>query len=118
MTNTREIQRVVARHFHVPVATLRSRSRQRGVARARQVAMYLARKLTGASYPALGRLFNRHHTSVLTSVRRATQALATDQAFATTVARLEATLVDAHVTPSAVTTLPGATKPQTETAAP
>jgi chromosomal replication initiator protein len=40
------------------------------VALARQIAMYLARELTGETLPALGRGFARNHSTVLHAHRR------------------------------------------------
>ena len=33
--------------------------------RARQLAMYLAREITGQSYPQLGAVFHRHHSTIM-----------------------------------------------------
>ncbi|GEM_PF-6987605 len=60
----------VARTFGVSVDDLLEPSRQRRFTQARNVAYWLARELTGLSYPALGRAFGRHHTSVLSGYRR------------------------------------------------
>ena len=50
---------------------LRARNRRPAVVWARQLAMYLARELTGASLPDIGRAFGgRNHTTVLHAVRR------------------------------------------------
>jgi chromosomal replication initiator protein len=73
----------VARHFAVPTAELKSKSRRKTVADARGLAMYLARQLTGASYAQLGRYFGgRDHTTVLHACRKIAAALADDVAFA------------------------------------
>lgn len=61
-----DIERVVAEHYKVKSALLRSKKRQKDIAHARHVAMYLARTLTKASLPHIGKLFgDRDHTSVL-----------------------------------------------------
>ena len=41
-----------------------SRRRQKNVALARQIAMYLTVELTGKSYPTVGDLYNKDHTTV------------------------------------------------------
>lgn len=61
-----DIERVVADHYNVKIALLRSKKRDKDIAHARHVAMYLARTLTNASLPQIGKLFgDRDHTSVL-----------------------------------------------------
>jgi chromosomal replication initiator protein len=61
-----EIERVVADHYHVKTALLRSKRRHKDIAHARHVAMYLTRELTNASLPHIGKTFgDRDHTSVI-----------------------------------------------------
>ena len=61
-----DIERVVADHYKLKSALLRSKKRNKEIAHARHVAMYLARTLTNASLPQIGKDFgNRDHTSVL-----------------------------------------------------
>ena len=49
---------------------LLSADRTRHIAHARQEAIWLAHNLTNLSLPAIGRKFNRDHTTVLNSIRR------------------------------------------------
>jgi chromosomal replication initiator protein len=61
-----DIERVVADHYKLKGALLRSKKRNKEIAHARHVAMYLARTLTSASLPQIGKNFgDRDHTSVL-----------------------------------------------------
>src|SRR5208282_4802197 len=61
-----EIQAATCRHFGLSSDELLSSTRTARVAWPRQVAMYLARELTGESLPAIGRHFGgRDHTTVL-----------------------------------------------------
>jgi len=59
-----------ARATGFATADLYGRGRDRRLAAARQVAIWRARRSTGASSPALGRHFGRDHTTVLHAVRR------------------------------------------------
>lgn len=61
-----DIQVVVAHHFGIRVEDLKAKRRTRAVAFPRQVAMYLARKITDQSLPRIGEEFGgRDHTTVL-----------------------------------------------------
>ncbi|MGI4880174.1 MAG: chromosomal replication initiator protein DnaA [Janthinobacterium lividum] len=66
-----DIQRRVADYYQVKLADLLSARRAREVARPRQVAMYLAKRLTPRSLPEIGRRFGgRDHTTVMHAVKR------------------------------------------------
>ena len=70
-TSIEDIQRKTAEFYKLDVRDLHSPQRTRRVARPRQVAMYLARKLTTRSLPEIGRRFGgRDHTTVLHACRR------------------------------------------------
>ena len=67
----RRIQEAVADYYELPLRQMTDVSKMRSVARPRQVAMYLSRKLTGKSLPDIGSKFGgRDHTTVLHAVRR------------------------------------------------
>jgi chromosomal replication initiator protein len=61
----RDVERAVCLRFQISRDQLLTRNTARAVSRPRQIAMYLARELTGASYPRLGQHFARDHTSIL-----------------------------------------------------
>ena len=66
-----EIQRAVSAHFAVKQIDLISERRAVAIARPRQIAMYLAKRLTTRSLPEIGRKFgNRDHSTVIHAVRR------------------------------------------------
>ncbi len=66
-----DILKVVAAHYGLRVSDMKARSNAKPIAFPRQVAMYLCRKLTGLSYPEIGRLFNdKHHSTVMHSVEK------------------------------------------------
>lgn len=74
-----EIQRKVAEHYNLRVADMHSARRARNVARPRQIAMYLAKKLTARSLPEIGRKFGgRDHTTVMHAVRKVEELIAED----------------------------------------
>ena len=65
-----EIQKACAAHYRIDASEMRSKRRARAVARPRQVAMYLAKKMTPRSLPEIGRIFGgRDHSTVIHAVR-------------------------------------------------
>lgn len=74
-----EIQRKIAEYYNVRLSDMHSPKRSRAVARPRQVAMYLAKKLTTRSLPEIGRHFGgRDHTTVIHGVKKIEELLMTD----------------------------------------
>ncbi len=65
------ITRAVAQEFSLQPQELKQKCNARRVSFPRQVAMYLAKKLTSMSYPEIGRYFGgKHHTTVLHAVEK------------------------------------------------
>jgi chromosomal replication initiator protein len=62
------IQQIVCSSFQVTVEELKSPSRRKHLATARKIAMYLCRQYTTESLQAIGRSFQRAHSSVLHAV--------------------------------------------------
>lgn len=78
-----DIQKQVASHYNVKVSDMHSARRSRTVARPRQVAMYLAKKLTNKSLPEIGRRFGgKDHTTVMHAVKRIEDLCKIDNDFA------------------------------------
>lgn len=64
--NIDSIQKVVAEYYRIPLRELVGKKRIRAYARPRQIAMAMARELTGESYPDIGAAFEgRDHTTVI-----------------------------------------------------
>ena len=65
-----KIQNVVSNYFNIPLSDMLSQRRSRPLARPRQIAMFLAKKMTSRSLPEIGRRFaNRDHTTVIHAVK-------------------------------------------------
>ncbi|MGB3456659.1 MAG: chromosomal replication initiator protein DnaA, partial [Litorimonas sp.] len=76
------IQRAVCEAFSISLTDMSSKRRARAVARPRQVAMYLSKRLTKRSLPDIGRRFGgRDHTTVMHAVKRITSLRAEDPTF-------------------------------------
>ena len=65
----------VCRFFSVEESTLRGSQKSKGIAEARQTAMYLIRKLTNLSLPDIGKEFGKDHSTVLYNIRKVETAL-------------------------------------------
>ncbi len=66
-----DIQKAVAMHFKIKVSDLLSNKRMKFIALPRQIAMFLSRTLTNASYPEIGLQFgNKDHSTVIHSVNK------------------------------------------------
>jgi chromosomal replication initiator protein len=65
------------------------RTNRRSYVLPRQIAMYIARQLTGASLEEIGRAFDdRHHTTVLHSINKIEEMRRSDKALNSTITRL------------------------------
>ena len=83
------IIRTTARCHGLPAASLAGSGRCHGVVQARNLAMYLARHLTGSSFGAIGTAFGgRDHTTVMRGVRAVEMRMTTDATFAADVEQL------------------------------
>jgi chromosomal replication initiator protein len=77
-----EILKTVAAHYGLRVSDMKAKSNAKPIAFPRQVAMYLCRKLTGLSYPEIGRIFNdKHHSTVMHSVEKIERLIEDDANF-------------------------------------
>jgi len=90
--NVERITSVVCEHFAVEPTDLHSRRRSRHVALPRQVAMYLCRVHLGTSYPRIGELFERDHSTAIHAITTTEARLRRDPSFQESVAQIERTL--------------------------
>jgi len=67
---------------------LRGKSRGQHIAFCRQVAMFICRQLSAASFPNIGELFDRDHSTVIAACQLIEQRMARDRAFRIFIARL------------------------------
>jgi len=68
VSRARLIVALTAHTYGVPLQALYARGRRQPVALARQTACWLIRRHTALSYPAIGRLLGRDHSTVLHAV--------------------------------------------------
>ncbi len=85
-----DIQEAVCSQFHVKLTELKSRRRSKTLVHPRQIAMYLCRELTDASYPEIGRQFGgKDHTTIIHACRQVAKAKEIDTALQTTIDTLK-----------------------------
>ena len=81
MVTIEAIQLAVAELFRMSVAELKGSNSTRAVVIPRQIAMYLAKQMTEASLPEIGREFGgKHHTTVMHSIAKIDELRRTDTA--------------------------------------
>jgi chromosomal replication initiator protein len=84
------IQRAVAEQFGMRVPDLKQKNNSRNVVVPRQIAMYLAKQMTEASLPEIGRQFgNKHHTTVMHSIAKIDEQRRTDKDLHRTLNKLQ-----------------------------
>jgi chromosomal replication initiator protein len=87
------IQRSVAEHFGMRVPELKQKNNSRQIVVPRQIAMYLAKQMTEASLPEIGRQFGgKHHTTVMHSIAKIDEQRRSDKDLNRTVNKLMETL--------------------------
>jgi chromosomal replication initiator protein len=83
------IQKTVADFFHIKLADLKSKKRTQHIAFCRQVAMYLCRKLTSSSFPAIGEHFGRDHSTVIHAYNLILRRVSNDSPFRLSIEKIE-----------------------------
>ena len=87
------IQRTVAEHFGMKVPELKQKNNSRQIVVPRQIAMYLAKQMTEASLPEIGRQFGgKHHTTVMHSIAKIDEQRRQDRDLNRTLTKLTETL--------------------------
>lgn len=82
------ILEVVAKIFDVRVAAIKSNTKSKSVAEARDVAIYLIRHQLKLSFPVIGRIFKKDHSTIISALRRATKRIERDPFYATKIQHL------------------------------
>jgi len=73
------IQEKVAKYYHITMADIKGKKRNKQIVNPRQIAMYLARELTDSSLPRIGNEFGgKDHTTVIHACDKISAALKTD----------------------------------------
>jgi len=67
---TEAIQKMVSNYFKISQSDLRSKNNAHQISFPRQVGMYLCKRLTKQSLPAIGSSFGKHHSTVIHAIRK------------------------------------------------
>ena len=94
------IQKTVSDFFHIRLVELKSKKRPQHIAFCRQVAMYLCRKLTDSSFPAIGAAFGRDHSTVIHAYNLIARRIGNDSAFRFSIEKVERELKATHAAPA------------------
>ncbi len=85
-----DIQEAVGTKYHLKIGDLKSRRRSKTLVHPRQIAMYLCRELTEASFPEIGRQFGgKDHTTIIHACRQIAKAKEIDSTLQTTLEGLK-----------------------------
>jgi DnaA-like protein len=89
---SRDVMAVVAHEHGVTIKQLRGRQRDQRLSQVRMLAMYLCREVTGLSYPLLGKIFYRDHSTVVHGCQMIQARCRKHPHFAAATARLKSQL--------------------------
>ena len=90
-----KIQNVVSNFFNISLSDMLSQRRSRPLARPRQIAMYLSKKMTSRSLPEIGRRFaNRDHTTVIHAVKTITRLSEQDDEMKKNISQIKSLLLE------------------------
>jgi chromosomal replication initiator protein len=87
------IQKTICDYFNLKIGDLKAKRRTQNIAMPRQVAMYLCRKYTETSFPAIGDKFGgRDHSTVIHASKTIERKIKEDPHMQTTIEKLERNL--------------------------
>ena len=90
-----KIQNIVSNYFNISLSEMLSQRRSRPLARPRQIAMYLSKKMTTRSLPEIGRRFaNRDHTTVIHAVKTISRLSEQDDEMKKNINQIKSLLID------------------------
>lgn len=84
------IAKVTGQFFKIPIVDLKSKSRNKKIARARHISIYLSRKLLKTTQQDIGKFYGgRDHTSIIHAVNKIKDQLKTDTSLSKDVIQIE-----------------------------
>jgi chromosomal replication initiator protein len=87
------IQKAVASYFNLKVSDIKAKRKTKNIVLARQIAIYLSRKLTKSSLIEIGERFGgKDHSTVLHAINKVQEQISTDQKTAGVIQKIEGRL--------------------------
>jgi len=87
------IQKIICDYYHIKLGDLKAKRRTKNIALPRQVAMYLCRKHTEISFPAIGDKFGgRDHSTVIHASKTIEKKIKDDPYMQSAIANIERNL--------------------------
>ena len=83
----------VYKKYHVRREDIVGSRRTKEVAMARHITIYMIRTITDMSFPNIGKIFNRDHSTIMSSIETVERRKATDHVFALELAELRKDVV-------------------------
>ncbi len=84
----------IAAYYNLTVEDILGKGKTKNIANARQIAIYLMRKLTGLTLAEIGSALNRDHSTVLHSIRKIEDSITTDTELADTIRDITANITN------------------------
>jgi len=83
------IQKIVSNHFHIKTSEIKSSKRLKNLVLPRQIAMYIARKLTSCSFPEIGSKFGgKDHSTIIHAIKKIEKKMEEDIQLKSTIEKL------------------------------
>ena len=83
----------VYKKFNIPKEELVGKKRTREIAKARHIAVYLIHEITEMSYPNIGKIFGRDHSTVMSSLEVVKKEIAKDALYAADIDNIKKEIV-------------------------
>jgi chromosomal replication initiator protein len=80
-----KITNYVSQKYGIPEEDIKSSKRSKDIAMARHITVYLIRKLVDMPLASIGKLLNRDHTTIMSSVENIEKQIKTSPAFENTI---------------------------------
>ena len=84
----------IEKKYNVSKTELESKSRVKEVAQARHIAIYLIRSITEMSLPHIGKMFNRDHSTVISSIETIDKKIASSPSFDSEISELKKEILE------------------------
>lgn len=90
-----EIIKAVATKFNIKISDIKSQKKNKNLVQARQIAMFMAREMTSASFPDIGeKIGGRDHSTVIYARNKIQNGMETDKTLRATVENLQEKLLN------------------------